>query len=353
MNDALMALYDGKPTNDIAKKFIEQMDAYYASPSASFHDNMIARRFYQQRLNHLKFKPYPNDGLVTFGASGTNKCDREIVYKNAKVKTEKSDDLPSRGRQRRLGSAVIEYFQLDLVHMQKRLGDKALFTVAETESGEYAFEDASQLRKVFEHNGAKFAITAKPDGILNYESKKLLFEFKTKATGIIEMNGKLDYSGAQEDHLQQVTAESLLFGVREGLLVYESTQKPSWFSDEEKKNVPKTRKTWHDGSPISDLRAEYFYITDDMQTKLLDSLAKQATLVYSGEVPEITFDMTQKCGFCPFTMHCKTTLSDAEKTKLHEIDAKMAVSTMAGKYQHNNLRNYLVDVSDGNEGEAI
>jgi hypothetical protein len=344
MNDALLSLYDGKPSNDIAKRFIEQMDAYYASPSSSFHDNNIARRFYQQRLDNLRFKPYPNDGLVTFGASGTNKCDREIIYKNAKIKTEKSDDLPSHGRQRRIGSAVIEYFQLDLVHMQKRLGDKALFTVAETDSGEYAFEEAAQVRKVFEHNGVKFAIIAKPDGLLNYENKKLLFEFKTKATGIIEMNSKLDYNGAQDDHLQQVTAESLLFGVREGLIVYESTQKPSWFSDEEKKNVPKTRKTWRDGKPIADLRAEYFYITDEMQTKLLDNLARQAGLVYNGEVPEITFDMTQQCGFCPFTSHCKATLTEAEKTKLRQIDTKMSSSHMAGKYQHNNLVEYLKGV---------
>jgi hypothetical protein len=331
-------------TQQLANEFINQMDAYYASPSSSFHDNAIARRFYQQRLNHLVFKPYPNDGLVTFGASGTNKCDREIVYKNAKVKTEKTDDLPSRGRQRRVGSAIIEYFQLDLVHMKKRLGDKALFTVAETKTGEYAFEDAAQVRKIFEHNGVKFAITAKPDGILDYENKKILFEYKTKATGIIEMNSKLDFSGAQDDHLQQVTAESLVFGIREGLIVYESTQKPSWFSDEDKKNVPKTRKTWKDGKPIPDLRAEYFYVTDEMQTALLDNLAKQATLVYSQEVPEIEFDMTQKCGFCPFTVHCKKTLTDAEKAKLRSIDELMANSHLGGKYQHNNLRNYLEGV---------
>ena len=52
----------------LARELSEQFDMYYANPAASFHDNAIARKFYEQRLRHLAFKPYPKDGLVTFGA---------------------------------------------------------------------------------------------------------------------------------------------------------------------------------------------------------------------------------------------------------------------------------------------
>lgn len=330
----------------LAEQFLEQMDAYYASPSASFHDDRISKRFYEQRLRHLGFKPYPNDGLVTFGASGTGKCDREIVFKNAKVKTVKTPDIPFRSRQRRVGSAVIEYFQLDLAHMQKRLGNDAIFTLLETKSKEWAMEDAVQVRKVIEHNGVKFAITVKPDGILNYakdDSRRFILEYKTKAAGVVEMNGKLDFSGAQSDHLRQVTAEAIVYGINEGFLVYESMHKPSWFSDEERKNVPKTRKTWRNGEPLSDMRAMYFRITDDMKRQLLDDLAHQAELVYDGEIPEITVDMTSKCGFCAFKSHCKASLSDGEKAMLSDVEARMAGSEMGGKMAHSNLRNYLAD----------
>jgi hypothetical protein len=337
----------------IERDFINQMDAYYASPSTGFHDNRIAKRFYEQRLRHLAWKPYPKDGLVTFGASGTDMCDRQLFFKNAKVKAEQSEDLPHRGRQRRMGSAIIEYFQLDIAHMEKRLGKDALFIFDEImneEAGvvEYAMEDAAQLRKVFEVDGTKFAITAKPDGIFNYrkDGSKMLFEYKTKASGIKAFNGKLDYKGAQDDHLRQVTAESLLFGIREGIIVYESTQKPAWFSDEESKSVTKGQKTWAGGEPVSDLRAFYFSITDEMQDALLKDLAKQAAIVYGGEAPEITADMTGKCGFCKFSGHCKSSLSDAEKQHLLSVESRMADSFMAGKYEHRNLRNYLSGVSN-------
>jgi hypothetical protein len=347
----------------IVREFLEQLDAYYASPNSSFYDNAIARRFYEQKLRYLKFTPYPNDGLVTFGASGTNKCDREVVFKYGDVKPEKSDDLPFRGRQRRQGTANIELLQLDLVHMEKRLGD-VKFRVckmpwdiedfAKPYDAEWAFEDAAQQRKVFEYPHpetgelVKFAITAKPDGILCYYDEHapvpLLFEYKTKATGLLAMNGKLDRNGAQAEHLRQVTAESLVFGIREGIILYESTEKPAWFSDEDNSNVPKTRKTWRDGQPVPDLRAFYFYITDEMQNALLADLARQAALVYSGTIPTITVEMTKHCGFCPFSSHCKSMLSDKEKSLLIEIEANFAKSRRNGCAEHRNLKRYLEGV---------
>lgn len=333
--------------DELARKFIAQMDAYYADPRSSFYDERIERKFLQQKLAHLGFKPYPKDGLVTFGASGTNKCDREIVFKNAKVKTEKTPDLPHRARQRRVGTAVIDYVQLDIAHVPKRMGKDAIFTFGTTSDGWLAMEDAMQVRQVIEHNGVKFAITVKPDGILNYseeDGRLFIFEYKTKASGVVEMNGKLDYSGAQDDHLRQVTAEAIVYGINEGFIVYESMHKPSWFSDEERKNVPKTRKTWRSGEPIPDMRAMYFYITEEMKTALLDDLARQAQLVYDGEIPVMNVEMTSKCGFCAFREHCHSALTDEELTELKTVEQAMAHSHMAGKRDHTDLQNYLAEI---------
>lgn len=355
-NDALTALYGDSNERrlteiheegaELAQLFQAQMDAYYASPQSSFYDNRIERKFLEQKLAHLGFKPYPNDGFVTFGASGTAKCDREIVFKNAKVRTEKTPDLAHRSRQRRVGTAVIDYVQLDICHVPKRLGNDALFTFATLPNGEWAFEDAMQVRQVIEHNGVKFAITVKPDGILNYAKdaeRRFIFEYKTKASGVVEMNGKLDFSGAQADHLRQVTAEAIVYGINEGFIVYESMHKPSWFSDEERKNVPKTRKTWRNGEPMPDMRMMYFYITEEMKTALLDDLARQTELVYNGEIPPMTAEFTSKCGFCQFKAHCKSILTDTELTQLQEVESAMATSSMAGKREHADLLNYLAD----------
>ncbi|MEH6974971.1 hypothetical protein [Bacillus sp. FSL W8-0848] len=349
--NSLRAHLSQSQPKDIAQAFIDQLDAYYAHPSSSYYIDKLERRFYQQKLQHLGWKPNPDPNIVTFGASGTDMCDRQVFFKNSATKPEKSHDEPFRGRQRRQGTAIVDFVQLDLIHMPKRLGDKAEFTIAETDDGQYAFEDAVKAWKVFERNGVKFAITAKPDGILDYQGRQLLFEYKTKATGLIAMNGKLDFKGADSHHLRQVTAESLLFGINEGIILYESTEKPSWFSDEDKKSVPKTRKTWADGKPKPDLRAFHFVITEEMQEALLADLAEQARLVYEKQIPPMTIEMTGKCAFCAFKGHCKSQLTDEEKRMLFEAERRYATSNLAGKYDHNNLREYLADVQVEEEAE--
>lgn len=342
--------------------FLSQMDAYYSSPDTSFYDNAIERKFYEQKLRHIGFKPYPKDGLVTFGASGTNMCDRQLVFKNDKAtRPEKSADIPFRGRQRRQGTAVVDYVQLDILHMPKRLRGAEKFRMAVRDNGEWDFEDAAQERRVFEHPHpdtgeiVRFAITAKPDGKFDYvpDGSRIIFEYKTKATGIRPMNSKLDYKGAQDDHQRQVIAESLVFGINEALIVYESTHKPSWFSDEESSSVTKGQKTWKEGEPLKDLRAFYVKITPDMQRSLLDDLARQSALVYevrAGEpVPDVSVEMTGKCGFCQFRGHCKATLSDENLALLQRAEARMASGSMAGKQTHKELKQFIDDVTKKEE----
>lgn len=331
---------------EIEREFLAQLDAYYASPASGFHDNRIARTFYEQKLRYLKWTPYPNDGLVTFGASGTDKCDLEVFFRNQNVRPPKSDDLPFRGRQRRIGSAVIDFLQLDMLHMPKVLGNKCKFVMMGNDKGDVLMEDAAQERKVFEYDGVKFAITAKPDGLMHllteFAALPLIFEYKTKATGIRPMNSKLDFKGPDESHLRQVTAESLVFGIREGIILYESTHKPSWYSDEESSSVTKGQKTWIDGKPLADARPFYFYITDEMQEQLLADLAKQARNVYEGNQPKVTVDTVGKCGFCPFYGgHCQSSITAENLEELRAIENNYANSNLAGKSDHRNLAKYL------------
>lgn len=331
----------------VEREFIEQLDAYYSDPRSSFYLDQLEEAFYKQRLNHVGWKPYPKDGLVTFGASGTDKCDLEVYYRFQKIKPEKRHDIPFRGRQRRQGSAVIEMVQLDLIHMPARLGDRAKFRLKKTKSGEYAFEDAAQHRAVYEvemedGNKCRFAVMAKPDGILEYEGRDLLFEYKTKATGLRSMISKLDYKGPDAGHMRQVTAESLVFGINEGIILYESTQKPSWFSDEERKSVTKGQKTWKEGAPLADVRAFYFSISAEEQHALLYHLAKQARAVYENTKPVVTVEMTNKCAFCDFFgSHCQGDQPAEVIENLRQVERRMARSHMAGKYEHRNLLEYL------------
>jgi len=286
-------------------------------------------------------------------------CDRQLVFKNDKAtKPEKSDDIPFRGRQRRQGTAIVDFVQLDILHMPKRIGTAAKFTMAVRDNKEWDFEEAAQERRTFSWPHPEtgevisFAITAKPDGKFVYEpdGSRIIFEYKTKASGLRAMNSKLDFKGAQDDHVRQVTAEALVFGIDEALIVYESTQKPAWFSDEDNRNVTKGAKTWADGRPLSDFRPFYVEITEDMKAALLSDLARQAALVYEsrgegGAIPEVTVESTGKCGFCQFAEHCRKTISADNLAKLQRQEAAMAASSMAGKVDHRNLTKYLSEVA--------
>lgn len=336
---------------EIEREFMAQLDAYYSSPASSFYDSKLERKFYEQKLRHLGYTPYPDDGLINFGASGTDKCDLEVYYRNQKIKPEKSDDLPFRGRQRRLGTAVIDFVQLDIIHMPLRLGKAAKFRFKETNKGEFGFEDAAQKRKVFsvkmdDGYSCEFAITCKPDGIMEYGGSTLIFEYKTRATGIKTMNSRLDFQGADPNHVRQVVAESLVYGIDEAIILYESAQKPSWYSDEENKSVTKGNKTWKDGYPVKDMRCFYIYVTDEMKSQLLHDLASQARLVYENQKPQVTVDMTSKCGFCSFRNHCREDISKENLETLQEIESRMSKSHMAGKRDHRYLLEYLEGAND-------
>lgn len=347
------ARFEVEREHQIINDFTNQYDRYYANPNSSFYDADLERRFYAQKMKYIGYFPRPKDGIVTFGASQTALCDRQAIFKYGNVKPEKTDDIPFRGRQRRLGTAVIDYVQLDLVHMPKVLGDDCKFRVKENEDGEFMFEDAAARRRVFEvtmDDGyvCRFALFAKPDGILEYEYGDLLFEYKTKATGLRSMNSKLDYKGPDESHMRQVTAEALVFGIDEGIILYESTQKPSWFSDEENKSVTKGQKTWKDGRPLPDARPFYFRVTDEMKESLLNELARQARMIYEGDLPEVTPEMTLKCGFCQFRDHCHENLTMENIERLRETEARYARSSLAGGYAHRLLRDYLEGLPGGN-----
>lgn len=362
---SVFASIGGTPTQPrgerLAAEFAAQLDAYYSSPDTSFYDDGISRRYYEQKLRHIRYVPYPKDGLVTFGASGTDMCDRQLVFKNDKTtKPAKSPDLPFRSRQRRQGTAIVDYVQLDLAHMQKRLGAAAAFTLAEETSDErteWLLEEAAQKREIFgwpnPETGevVRFAITAKPDGLLDYkagssDAARLIFEYKTKASGLRAMNAKLDYKGAESSHVRQLIAESLVFGVNEALIVYESTHKPAWFDDTDNAGVTKGQKTWLDGRPRPDLRVFHVHITPEMQAALLSDLARQAAIVYSGDVPDVTVDMTDSCGFCAFTAHCHATITPGNLAVLLRAEQAYAASDGAGKAVHRRLADYLAGVTE-------
>ena len=125
------------------------------------------------------------------------------------------------------------------------------------------------------------------DGQLIYlpDMSKLVFEFKTKSTTIASV-GTYKMREAMPSHKFQCTAYSLIFGMDEFLIVYESVAKDSWTKGAEAK---------------PDMRAFYIKVTDADREALLDFLAETARKFYAGELPEAD---REKCLFCVYKAQC-------------------------------------------------
>lgn len=237
----------------------------------------------ENETSHLKFEK----GLVTFSPSGASKCKRELFYKACHVEGDAHTFFPYQRRQMRNGSAVHAATQKDLLYAEKYL-DKPKFTVLRTKGGHPAWEKNIKQVKQFEHQGVRFQLSGMMDGVLKYvpDGTRLGLEFKTKSTTISSV-GDFKMKDAAPYHKEQCIAYSLLFGLREFMLLYESLAKDAWTKNEDAK---------------SDIRAFLVEVTEDQREALLDKYAEVAEARYNGEVLQGEHG---KCLFCTYKIHCE------------------------------------------------
>ncbi|MBC9786661.1 hypothetical protein H1S01_19660 [Heliobacterium chlorum] len=226
-------------------------------------------------------------GVITFSPSSAYKCERELYFKVKKVEASFVDRFPYQRRWSRNGSAVHRAMQRDLLYAETHL-DGPKFTVVRTKTtNRPAWEKNIRQVRQFERNGQRFQLYGMMDGVLMYQpdGSKIGLEFKTKSTtlGVI---GEYKMKDAQADHKEQCIAYSLLFGLDEFLIVYESLAKDSWTKGAEAK---------------PDMRAFYMRVTDEDRNRLLDKFADVAGMCYTNELPRA---MVEKCFFCLYKPHC-------------------------------------------------
>ncbi|PEM08523.1 PD-(D/E)XK nuclease family protein [Bacillus wiedmannii] len=233
--------------------------------------------------------PLPK-GYAKFSPSSASKCKRELFYKTLRMPQDAVHLEPYQKRWARNGSAVHEAVQRDILYSEKLLINPA-FKVLRVDDPEEKLRDglpmwekAAESHKLIEHNGVKFLLHGMLDGILEYkDGTKVGLEFKTKSTTIQTLE---KMSAASASHKQQCVAYSILFGIDEFLITYESVAKDDW------------RAGKH---AIPDIKPFYYKVTEKQREKLLDKFAEVAQMIENGEVPEME---TSKCLFCPFKTLC-------------------------------------------------
>lgn len=254
----------------------------------------IERTILQDELQALKPDTSLNfeKGLVTFTPSSASKCERELYYKAAHICRDELTLYPYQRRWTRNGTAVHGAVQKDLLYGEKYLVNPR-FTVLRTKNGRPAWEKNLRHVKKFEIEGVRFQLFGMMDGVLLYTSdgSKIGFEFKTKSTTIASI-GSFKMKDAQEGHKDQCITYSLLFGLDEFLIVYESLAKDNWTKGEEAR---------------PDIRAFYLEVTDEDRERLLYKFKDVAERFYAKKLP---IPDSSKCIFCPYKNKCSEDLQE-------------------------------------------
>jgi CRISPR/Cas system-associated exonuclease Cas4 (RecB family) len=237
----------------------------------------------QHKLKVMKQRPdYPKD-LPRFSPSSSDKCERELWFKDNKAEKDEQTSYPFQRRWTRNSTAVHGAIQRQLLEAEFVL-DTPEFKVMRLDNDLPAWEKNIEGYKIIEHNGVKFVLFGMCDGILTYkDGSKVGFEYKTKSNSVAQIKQLKEPSPS---HVMQTVAYSILFGVDEWLITYESVAKDKWSTNENARQ---------------DFKVFYNKVTDADRKRLLDKWARVAENVETGEIPKPN---TSKCMFCPFKSAC-------------------------------------------------
>lgn len=227
-----------------------------------------------------------NESLMTFSPSGASKCERELWFKEIKAPQDEIVFEPYQKRWVRNGTYIHKAVQRDLVYMEKYLPD-CPFEVLKTKEGRFAWERNTRTVTQLEHNGVEFQIYGMMDAVLWHKEtkKKIGFDLKTKSTTIASV-GDYKLKVPQDNNVAQMVAYSLLFGIDDFLIPYESLAKDNWTKGKEARN---------------DMKTFLIHVTPEMKAQLLDKFARVAEQYYTGYNPAPEYS---KCLFCSYKTSC-------------------------------------------------
>ncbi|MDQ0976678.1 CRISPR/Cas system-associated exonuclease Cas4 (RecB family) [Neobacillus niacini] len=227
-------------------------------------------------------KTYPKE-LARFSPSSSDKCERELFFKANKAEKDEDTGHPFQRRWTRNSTAVHGAIQRQLLEAEIVV-ENPDFVVLRLENGLPAWEKNIEDWKVIEHNGVTFVLFGMCDGILQYkDGTKVGFEYKTKSNSVAQIKQLKEPSPS---HRLQCVAYSILFGVDEWLITYESVAKDKWTTNENAR---------------PDFKIFYTRITEQDRTILLNKWARVAEKVDTGYVPAPN---PSKCMFCPYKKVC-------------------------------------------------
>lgn len=204
---------------------------------------------------------------------------KRIVLQSYEDGKDPADEVTFRRRWTRNSTAVHGCVQKQLLEAEVLL-DEPAFKVHRLENELPAWEKNIEGWKKITHNGVEFILFGMCDGILEYkDGSKIGFEYKTKSNSVAQIKSLREPS---RSHFTQCVAYSILFGVDEWCITYESVAKDKWTTGENAR---------------PDMKIFYVKVTENDRQRLLDRWSRVAMNLQDGEVSTPDFS---KCLFCPF-----------------------------------------------------
>lgn len=274
-----------------------------------------------QKKKYFDFQSQPH-----FSPSSADACERELYMKLKRAEKDHGEVSPHQRRWQALGSGIGEVVQREILlaerHFKKFTGNEPEFRMARTEEGYPFFEEFAEKMKIFDHQGQRFSIYGKCDGILLWKSPegeiiRVGLEIKSKQSSYASTS-LFSLREPQQSHIKQVTTYSLLYNIDFFIILYVNAAKKAWVMSEE------------DMEKYPDIRAFGVYVTEDMRQEVLNKFARVVRAVYLDSPPPLDL---LKFMFNNYKKACAESLTEEELKQLGEFVRNVIKSKTIPKWK--------------------
>lgn len=256
-----------------------------------------------------------------FSPSGLGSCPRELYMKAIRAKKDEHRRQPHQGRWTRVGTAVGDVIQRDLLfiekHYESRTGNKPRFKFLRDERGRPRFEEFAGANVHVKHKGEEFYLYGFPDGIMTYttdegEEVRVGLEIKSKSTTPARTS-LYSMREPDENHVKQSKAYALMYGCDYYVILYVNVAKKSWsMSEEDYRKTP-------------DLRAFCLDTRDVDRSEILDKASYVTKSVREGVPPKLDLE---EWTFNNYKEACAESLTDEEYREIIKVCNRVEHSSM-------------------------
>lgn len=251
-----------------------------------------------------------------FSPSSANSDLRELYEKINGAKRDVVQKPPYQGRWQRIGTAIGDAIQRDILIAERHL-DNPAFRFEKNVDETPMFEEFAKESHAITHQNKKFALYGTCDGILLYTSKddeaiRVGLEIKSKQT-TYSQTSLYSMREPKDDHIKQTVCYSIMYDVDYYIILYVNASKKGWNMSEE------------DYAKSPDIRAFGIHITDDMRNEVIDTFASVLKSVEKRTPPALDIE---KWTFNNYKRACALSLSDEEYDDIKRKSDRMLRSSL-------------------------